>query len=386
MIDVLYLSHCAVDRPDKGEKIRAHAEVEYLAARCRLHVVCFARSAAEEQGTRTLDPRCASVYVERLDSGWPPLARGLARFLTGGSLLLGYYGSARLRRHVGALVAAKRPDATVVYTAAMMQYAPRDVPIVVDLVDVDSEKWAQYSRERFPGWLYGVEAKRLRAVERGCAGMAQAALLATAQERALFEREVLSNGRIETVENGVDFAYFDPGAAPDGPGGRYIVFVGAMDYYPNSDGACRFARDIHPRLREQDPELRFVVAGRNPSAEVRALAGDAIGVTGAVPDVRPYLKGALAVVAPLRIARGIQNKVLEALAMGKRVLASPAVCATFGEALPYGVTRCEQAGDYQEALRESPASAEAIRARAQARFSWEANLERLWERVREAAE
>jgi len=178
------------------------------------------------------------------------------------------------------------------------------------------------------------------------------------------------------VENAVDFAYFDPEASPSLPelsGRRYAMFLGAMSYFPNADAVSWFAETILARVRQRQPAFEFLVVGRDPTARVKRLASRAgVTVTGAVPDVRPYLLSAQAVVAPLRIARGIQNKVLEALAMGKPVLASEAVCKTFGREIPKGVIRCEREEDYASAIESSGfPDAEAIRGAARKRFSWD---------------
>ncbi len=156
-----------------------------------------------------------------------------------------------------------------------------------------------------------------------------------------FEASARTPPRTAVLENGVDFEYFDPDKVTAAPasGKRNLVFTGTMDYQPNIEAACGFVSEILPELRRADPAVEFTVVGRNPPREVLRLAETpGVHVTGSVPDVRPYLKAAHAVVAPLRIARGIQNKVLEGLAMGKLVFVSPAVALTFGSGLPPGVT------------------------------------------------
>jgi len=179
----------------------------------------------------------------------------------------------------------------------------------------------------------------------------------------------------------VDFNYFDPSVRRELPNlpKRFVVFVGAMDYYPNADAACWFASQVFPQIRKHRNDMEFLIVGRNPTPAVRRLDGlPGITVTGAVADVRPYLSAAEAAIAPLRIARGIQNKVLEALAMGKRALASTAVCETFGGELPPGVIPCRTAQDYLEFFKvgsdTSYPLSDAIRGAARRRFSWSANL------------
>ena len=380
-MDILFLCHCVPDPPDKGEKIRAHQELFYLARRYRVHLVCFARNDSEVAAARALEGLCESVYVERLSF---PLAlcRGFARFGLGGCLTTAFYGSAGMRRHVASLNDSRKLSAAVAYSSAMAPYAPAGLPLLLDMVDVDSEKWFQYAATRFPGFLYAAEGRRLRRVETMFTERARRAILVTGHEERLL-RSFVPAGATTVVENGVDFDYFDPAGCPSLPAlkeRQALAFVGAMDYYPNAAGAARFAERVFPMLRAANPSLEFWIVGRNPRKAVTRLAArPGIMVTGSVPDVRPYLHAAFAAVAPLEIARGIQNKVLEALAMGTPVLASQAVCATFGDHLPEGVTGCASERDYAAAvdrLARAPHAHAAIREAARNRFSWAANLGR----------
>ena len=381
-MDILFLSHCVPNPPDKGEKIRAHHELIHLAAKYRIHLVCFARTPEEEEDAQKLKSVCASVYVERFVPA-RNLALAAVEFAAGRCLMTSYYGSRRMRKHVES-VARQGVEACVAYSSAMAQYAPPKVPLILDMVDVDSEKWFQYGRMRWPGLLYRVEGGRLRRLETEYGLRSAVTFLSTWNEAQLF-RSFSADCEVDCMENGVDFDYFDPDrvSPPAALQGRpYVAFVGAMDYYPNADAVCWFAANVFGELRRRRRHLEFLVVGRNPTTAVRRLASQpGITVTGSVPDVRPYLAGALSVVAPLRVARGIQNKVLEALAMGKGVFASDAVCRTFGPSLPPGVVRCRSEADYGRILSTGSTiaypPAETIRAGARRRFSWPDNLQGL---------
>ena len=384
-MEILFISHCVPGPPEKGEKIRAYFELQYLAAKYRVHLACFARSESEVEWARTLTDRCASVYVELLRSG-PGLARAAARFAIGNSLTASFYSSAGMRRH--AMSVARQPIvATVAYSSVMAQYAPSGVPLVLDMVDVDSEKWLQYGEIRRVGWLYRREGRRIRRLEQCYAQRADLNLVATRNERSILQQEA-PKAIVQYMENGVDLDYFRPLASwslPELEGRRFVVFVGAMDYYPNADAACRFATRVLPVLRQTDPELEFLIGGRNPSRTVRRCSSIAgVTVTGEVADVRPYLAQSRAVVAPLRIARGIQNKVLEALAMGKPVLASPEVCRTLAYPLPPGVQECASEEEYIRVLADldvvqvDPAG---LRHYVEERFCWQRNVQTLLQAV-----
>ena len=377
-MEILFLSHCVPNPPDKGERIRAFYELDQLSRRYRVHLACFARDRAEAEAARALEGRCASVYVEVIPYH-PRLARALAEFAMGACLNMRFYFSRRMRRRVTELAARIPLSATLAYSAVMAQYAPADVPLVIDMLDVDSEKWFEYGRVRRPRLLFTTEARRYRGEEIEAACRASVNIFTTAAEVALFG-SFAPGVPVTFMENGVDFDYFDPAACPDDPGlaGRkYAVFVGSMDYYPNIEAACWFADSVFAEWRRTDSSYELFLVGRNPGKRVLALSGRAgVHVTGGVPDVRPYLKHAAAVVTPLHIARGIQNKVLEALAMGKPVLASPAVVNSFGTRTPAGVVRCAAAGDYLSALTAATLVTPAgdIRASARQRFSWAENL------------
>jgi sugar transferase (PEP-CTERM/EpsH1 system associated) len=378
---ILFLSHCVPNPPDKGEKIRAHHILRRLARAYRVHLVCFARAAGDLEAVQELRAECASIYAEPL-AHKPALARGALALATGGSLNAAYFRSRTLERAVSRISRRERLHVSFAYTAVMARYAPADTPVLVDLVDVDSEKWFQYAELRSPGALYRLEARRLRSFERAVVERACFSILTTQNEESLL-RTFAPSSRTGFMENGVDAGYFDP-ARVEVPEilrrSRFLAFVGAMDYCPNVEGVCRFAKTILPELRRRDPSLEFFVVGKNPAAGVRALSAvPGVRVTGAVPDVRPYLAAARAVVAPLALARGIQNKVLEALAMGRPVVASPEVCRTFGDRLPEGLVRYHSDPQAVEAILHAcagdPHSDAAIRNGARERFDWDSNLE-----------
>jgi sugar transferase (PEP-CTERM/EpsH1 system associated) len=194
----------------------------------------------------------------------------------------------------------------------------------MDFVDVDSEKWQEYGRTMAPplSWVYRAEARQLQTHERKAAARASRSLVVTDEERAVLER---TTGWTTTtvVPNGVDLDYFAPPASPsDRP---VIVVTGAMDYPPNVEGACWFAQRVLPLVRAVVPAASFVIAGKNPVRRVRRLAAlPGVVVTGTVPDIRPHLHEAAVAVSPLRIARGVQNKILEAMATALPVVATTA--------------------------------------------------------------
>jgi sugar transferase (PEP-CTERM/EpsH1 system associated) len=325
---------------------------------------------------------CAS-FSTHLFSPKLQLGRAGFRYLEGSSLTEGFYQTPRVRDAVRFLHKEVRLAATVVFSSVMAHYAPRDIPLLLDMVDVDSEKWFQYSQARRPNFFYRAEGRRLREVEQTFSRLAKCVILTTEQEASILRRYAPDSQKIRAIENGVDSGFFDPHRLPKDPElarRRYVVLVGAMDYYPNSEGAAWFAREVFPRLRERCKDIEFLIVGHQPQHFVQKLASTpGIAVTGYVPDVRPYIGFSLAVVAPLHIARGIQNKVLEALAMGKEVVASAELGRTFGESLPKGLTICGSVDDYVNTIVRIAGSGSRepdfeIRQDTIDRFSWDKKL------------
>jgi sugar transferase (PEP-CTERM/EpsH1 system associated) len=357
-----------------------------LSERYRVHVAGFAhedRTLAAVEGIR---PTCASAYLERLRPRELPL-RSL-QLLAGNSLTSSYYHRRSLRNYVRTLNREVRFAATVAFTSAMAPYAPEGVPLLLDMVDVDSEKWLDYARRRSPHWLFRIEAGRLQREERRWTARAASVVLTTERECSIL-LATTPRSRVRAVENGVDFSYCDPARTPSLPelaGRPYLVMVGSMNYYPNADGAIWFAKEVFAPLHKQLPDLEFLIVGHRPPRAVRDLAAlPGVSVVGYVPDVRPYLSDALAAVCPLRIARGIQNKVLEAVAMGKPVLASIEIGETFGGREPVGLRSCRTPADYHrnilELASQPPRMDATIRNAAMQRFSWQRNLEVLDEEL-----
>jgi sugar transferase (PEP-CTERM/EpsH1 system associated) len=326
-LKILFLCHRVPYPPDKGEKIRAFHLIRGLARRHEVHLLTLADGAVPALGP--LEELCKRVEVFPLSRPAAFVRAGL-RVLRPGPLTLSFFQSAELKARLEELGRTERFDVTVVYCSAMAPYAALvpDVPAVLDMVDVDSAKWSQYAR--FAPFalrpVYALEARRLRRYEASLAGRFQRIILATGNETRLY-KSFAPQARAETVLSGVDFDFFQPLDLPKSPHPT-IVFTGQMDYFANVDGVVHFAREVFPRLKRRFPDLEFVVVGRSPVPAVRDLGElPGVQVTGAVGDVRPFLARAWAFVAPLRIAQGVQNKVLEAMASNVPVVVSERVLA-----------------------------------------------------------
>jgi len=333
MSALLFLAHRIPYPPDKGDKIRAYQMLRHLAGRHEVYLGTFVDDPRDWQHVDHVRSLCRDACFAPLPRK-RLLARGALGLLRGAAVTQWGYRDRGLRTWVRDVMRTARPRAAFVFSSAMGQYAmeakPRPERVAIDFVDVDSDKWAQYAgAARWPmSGLYRREARRLLAYDRRLAMAADASLLVSEAEAALFASLVPeARERVHAVPNGVDTAYFDPEAeiAPLALAGRpALVFTGAMDYRPNADAVRWFADTVLPGLLARYPNLRFSIVGANPAAEVAALGRrQGVAVTGRVADVRPYLAAADAVVAPMRLARGIQNKVLEGMAMARPVITTP---------------------------------------------------------------
>ena len=385
MDEILFLVHRIPYPPNKGDKIRSYHVLKHLARRFRVHLGSFIDDPADWAHAEALRPLVDRLELRPLA---PPLAklRSLVGLATNEPLSLPYYRDRQLQDWVDRLVAGVSLKGALAFSSPMAQYLERhpQLPAVVDFVDVDSAKWYSYAAGcRGPArWVYRREGERLLAYERRVAASAKSALFVSAEEAALFRSLAgLQAATVKVMENGVDRDYFTPDRAYDNPypeGAEPLVFTGVMDYWPNVDAVVWFAREVLPELLRRRPQVRFFVVGTRPAAAVRALAGlPGVTVTGAVADVRPYLAHCRLALAPLRIARGVQNKVLEAMAMARVVVASPQAMEGIGSSEGLDVRLADAPQDWiglLENLEKLPTVAHRNRRMIEARYDWERNL------------
>jgi sugar transferase (PEP-CTERM/EpsH1 system associated) len=328
MAKILFLAHRAPFPPDKGDKIRAFHLLIHLAAR---HEVWLGAGVDDPADIRRLAMfRAAGDHTCIMPLGRLRRACNMAwGVLSGAPLSVARFRHPTLERWISRVLRDVRPDLVFVYSSALAQYVVgrtgADVRLILDFVDADAQKWLAYA-ESAPlatRWAYRAEARRLVRFEQRALDAATAGVLVSETERRL-QAALLPTGaaKLSVIPNGVDTDFFRP--MPELNPQRDIVFCGRMDYAPNVDGVEWFVREILPRVWKRSPTAVFRIVGGAPVARVLALqAAPGVEVTGSVPDVRPYLARAAVVVAPLRIARGIQNKVLEGLAAGRPVVATP---------------------------------------------------------------
>jgi sugar transferase (PEP-CTERM/EpsH1 system associated) len=398
---LLFLVHRIPYPPNKGDKIRSYHLLKHLAQRYHVHLGTFVDDPDDWQYVDTVKALCRSTHFAALSSRSARL-RSLPALASNRALSLDYYRNAGLKKWVDELLAATpaSPQSPItrvlVFSSAMAQYAQdeRLQRRLIDFVDIDSDKWQQYSEKKsWPmNWVYRREARCLLQYERQIADRFDVSLFVSRAEAELFRRLAPASAhKTGFFNNGVDIDYFSPAHVFDNPypgataaDGPVMVFTGAMDYWPNIDAVQWFARDILPQIRARQghADARFYIVGSRPAPQVLALAAlPGVHVTGTVPDVRPYLAHARCAVAPLRVARGIQNKVLEAMAMQMAVLVSPQALEGIdarpgtdlvlaGDAAEFADAACALLAD-QDHLKQLGACA---RRKIESSYGWDAQL------------
>ena len=402
---ILLIANRAPWPPINGATIRHYHIIRALKARGdEVHVFGFAEADERERAQAESALMADSALIETLDPIERWLGAGLS-LLAGEPLSVGWFRNRRLARRWQACLAEVRPDLIVAHSSNVAPYVPAALRdrAYLDMTDVDSEKFAQYARAgRGPGrWLHALEARRLRRLELDAvAGFAGTCLVTEREMQSLLpDLDAAARRRLVAIPNGVDTTLFCPPApgtdprdalpederehlAGDGPN---LVFTGVMNYPPNVDAAIWFAHEVLPRVRQRHRTARFIVVGARPDARVRALAAiDGVRVTGFVARSVPYFHAASVGVLPLRIARGIQNKALEAMACALPCVATRTVADGVSAEDGRHLRVADEANGFAAAvcdLLDGPEAARAMGRRArdhvERHFGWAPLMQRL---------
>jgi sugar transferase (PEP-CTERM/EpsH1 system associated) len=394
MPPLLFLSHRIPYPPNKGDKIRSFHLLKHFARHYRVHLGAFIDDPNDWQYAPDVQCLCASTHFSRLNPAAARL-RSMAGFVSGTALSLAYYQDRAMQSWVDTVMQAEGIERVFVFSSAMAQFVEgskmRSARRIIDFVDVDSDKWAQYAASKpWPlSWVYRRESRTLLDHDASIAADFDASVFVSASEAALFRQLApAAADRVLHINNGVDVKYFSPEQAfpnPYAASETAIVFTGAMDYWANIDAVSWFAREVFPHLHSQDAELRFYIVGARPSKQVQQLSAmDSVVVTGELRDIRPYIRHAALSVAPLRIARGVQNKVLEAMAMARPVVASPQALDGLDVIAGSEVLLADGADAFVQSIRNVLAGANqgeevgrAGRARVLSDYTWENKLNNL---------
>jgi sugar transferase (PEP-CTERM/EpsH1 system associated) len=385
-MNILYLCHRFPYPPKRGGKIRPFNMIRHLTAAGHQVTVCsLARSEAEAEEGRGIAPHCAAFEIGMVSEPvqW---ARMIVRLPLVTPSSMGYFYSPELGRKVRRLLTSRRWDLIFVHCSSVAQYVEHvtDVPKILDFGDMDSQKWLEYANYKpFPLSLgYRLEGTKMLWAEKRLARRFDVCTATTRAEWQTLE-DYGTGAATDWFPNGVDADYFSP------TDGAYdadtISFIGRMDYYPNQECMSRFCRDVWPLLRARREAMKLLIVGADPPPEMRALGGlPGVTVTGSVPDVRPYIRGSALMVAPLAIARGTQNKILEAMAMGVPVVTSAAAAGGVDAEAERHFLVADSAADIAAAVLrivENPAERQRLAAAGRERMlshhAWPRSMQRL---------
>jgi sugar transferase (PEP-CTERM/EpsH1 system associated) len=354
---ILYLAHRIPYPPNKGDKIRTFNEIKYLSQDHGIDLVCLADNIDDISFKKDLELYCQQVFVLPLPTSLAKL-QGIISLILGKAISVGYFYKRKLQRIIDRLLKENHYDAIICFSSPMAEYIYRSkfynenkhrpigqrTRLIMDFCDVDSDKWLQYAQTaKFPMNLaYRIENKRLFEYEKQVSNDFDFSVFTTNKEVDLFLAGHPVAKNLMSIPNGVDFQYFSPGAENPKENiqdkrfvikdvhnknndirdkGPILLFTGSMDYYANVEGVSWFNAEILPLIKRKLPQAQFLIVGSNPHPIVKKLGeNDGVIVTGFVDDIRPYYQMADICVIPLRLARGVQNKVLEAMSMGKPVV------------------------------------------------------------------
>ncbi|MEP3432008.1 MAG: TIGR03087 family PEP-CTERM/XrtA system glycosyltransferase [Parasphingorhabdus sp.] len=407
MGDILFLAHRVPWPPNRGDKIRSYNLLKKLMEAAPVHLACLADDQSEASEGDSIKEHLASCEIVVRDK--PQWKAGIEALVSGKAVSLSSFESAALADSVRQTIRNKQIDCIFVFSGQMAQYVPVDLNgrFIMDFADVDSAKFETYGAAGSGpmAWINKREGKLLKTFEEQIAKRADTSLFVSEKEAEFFRKRTgLGLDKVSAVGNGIDLEFYNPAKAASiqkPASGPLIIFTGQMDYRPNVEAVQSFANDVMPVILAEHSDACFAIVGRAPTDTVEALHGrNGVIVTGAVADIRQWLKAADIVVAPLRIARGIQNKVLEAMAMGKPVVASTSaaegIAAEHGKHFLIAKSTTEEAQQVSQLIKDKPSAdqlGESAEQLIHSFYSWDNQLSNLHEicgletlQVMEAAE
>ena len=347
-MNILFLIHRIPYPPNKGDKIRSFHEIKYLAQENNLHLAFLVDDERDLEHLHELKKYCVDFDFDVIDTRWQKI-KSLPYLFSDKPLSVPCFYSRKLQQAIDRRLQETRVDAVICFSSPMAEYVFRNdsyrsgrlngTKLIMDFVDVDSDKWRMYAGfSRFPySAIYRREWRLLQEYEKRVGEVFDRSIFVSEKEVELFS-SFCPQARAMAIPNGVDADYFSPTEKTGSTeltdkSGPTVIFTGAMDYFPNEDAVVFFVEEIGPLVKQELTSARFFIVGSKPGKRVKALADSdsQVTVTGYVPDVRPYLAMADVFIAPFRIARGVQNKVLEAMAAGVPVVARPEAVQGLGD-------------------------------------------------------
>lgn len=332
-MNIIFLAHRVPFPPNKGEKIRTFNQLKYLSENNHKISLCAPLEHKNELEffTALADQYCTNVAYGKLSNKPLRLIKGL---LTGKALSITNFYTHNLQNKFNAMLGTTNVDAVICTSSAMAEYIyksdifnslDKKPLLLMDFMDLDSDKWQQYANtSNWPmKWIYQREANLLAKYEQQITHNFDTSFFIADAEVALFKSKTNSSGVVLTMGNGMDTQLFVPAAKSPENEAPVFLLTGVMDYKPNIDAVVWFVENVWSGVVGKYAKARFIIAGMNPTPQVKALEQVAgIEVTGFVDDILPYYHQSDYFVAPFRLARGVQNKVLQAFACGLPVIST----------------------------------------------------------------
>ncbi|AJR09053.1 hypothetical protein C9J03_18340 [Photobacterium gaetbulicola] len=388
---LLYLCHRIPFPPNKGDKITTYNILKFLSQYYDIHLGCFIDDKYDERYEQQVASFCASYTLIPISRSYSKI-KGLTALISGDPITLPFYRRRSMQQWVNKTVEQYRINKAFIYSGCMAQYVmapPHPLHTVMHFADIDSDKWRQYAQKShgIMKAIYQREHKTLASYEKAVAQAFAVSCFVTQAETETFKAmlEPGIQGKILPLENGLDNDFFSPNA-PIHLGEpyplteeNYIVFTGAMDYWANADAVKWFVQHVWPQIYQAHHNAKLYLVGSSPGQEVQALATQpGVIVTGRVEDVRPYIKHAKAAIAPMQIARGVQNKMLEAMAMAKPIIVSSLTIEGMDECPSSNLVVSDNPTEIADwlinKLEQKPVDASELRQWIERRFCWEAKL------------
>lgn len=393
-VRVLFLTHRLPYAPNRGDRLRAYHTLHWLRDHASVELVALVHD-DEEAGhvdeVRAFVSHVTALRVPRIRN----YLRACAALPTATPVTHTLLSAAGVGSTLTQIVKLRRPDVVFAFGSGMAQFALAPplsaIPLILDLVDVDSRKWHDLAAVSRPplSWVYRREARTLGAFEARASSEAVATLVVNEREAAL-ARELAPAANVQVIANGIELERLQP-PGPPGDNER-VVFCGVMNYAPNDQGMRWFVTEVWPTVRRERPRATLAIVGADPQRSLQALcaADSRIELTGRVPDVRPWLWESAVSIAPLHVARGVQNKALEAMAAGLPIVATSAVAEGLPADAAPALTVADQAPQFAQAvidlLAASPPTRRGRAASANlGRLTWANTLRNLGQMLEDAA-
>lgn len=349
---ILFLTQRLPYPPNRGDRIRAYHFLKHLSRTHTLHVGSLLMDRIDKEGVKPLVDICEKTFLHSLPQ-WRRVFNCLLALFSGKSFSCAYFYSGKLKKKIKEAHKNEKYDMVFISSSSMAQYVDDlALPALVDFVDADSKKWEELSlaSQGLKKFIFGLEHRRIKRLEKQILEQSKLSIVTTEQDKNILKR-IVSDSNIEVVQNGVDVERFRRVGTERN--GKRVLFVGMMNYEPNIDAMIYFTKDIWPLVIEKCKDATLQIVGANPVSKVRKLDKlKGVSVVGTVEDVVPYYEKANVFIAPLRMGRGVQNKILEAMAMELPVVTTNEPCQAIGAAEAEGVISCEDSNQFAEDVIE----------------------------------